>query len=242
MAAPRKVKAVVSRIRRFDGNITHYTLTAEIECRFKPGQFLHLALDPYDPSFNWPESRVFSIANAPNRENKLEILVSPKGSFTARMIRELQVGSGIWLKLPFGIFNFDAITNRNIVLLAGGTGISPFISLLRHLLMNSIFCQSISLYYGVRNPDLIIFSDFLQECIQKIKGFSYEIYCENGIHNEIPPLHTGILPVIDIVSRTSGNADSLYYLSGPRIMIEKFERELIHQGVRIDHVFYDKWE
>ena len=32
---------------------------------FKPGQFLHLALDAFEPGGFWPESRVFSIASAP---------------------------------------------------------------------------------------------------------------------------------------------------------------------------------
>ena len=39
--------------------------------RFRAGQFLHLALDPYDPSRFWPESRVFSIASSPSQRDLL---------------------------------------------------------------------------------------------------------------------------------------------------------------------------
>ena len=133
MATPRKIKATVSKIVRYNYGITFFQFVPEISCKFKPGQFLHLAIEPYDNSFNWPESRVFSITNSPSRNNLIEILVSPKGNFTNRMIRELKVGSEVWLKLPFGIFDFRNALYENIVLIAGGTGISPFISFLESL-------------------------------------------------------------------------------------------------------------
>ena len=37
---------------------------------FKPGQFLHLAIDPYDGAGFWPESRVFSIASSPGDRDR----------------------------------------------------------------------------------------------------------------------------------------------------------------------------
>ena len=242
MAAPRKIKAIVTGVRQFEGNVTHYILTTEIVCRFKPGQFLHLAIDPYDPSFNWPESRVFSIANAPDGRNELEILVSPKGTFTQRMISELKVGTQVWVKLPFGVFNFDAATDKNVVLIAGGTGISPFISFLRTQLANPVSYQSLSLFYGVRNPELIIFDSLLAEFEAGISGFSYKIYCEQGVTGSSPLLHPGILPVAEIADQTASLANLVYYLSGPAKMIDAFEKELVCKGVREDQLLYDRWE
>ena len=57
--------------------------------RFTPGQFLHLALDPYEPDGFWPESRVFSIASSPEERDRLSITYAVKGAFTTRMEREL---------------------------------------------------------------------------------------------------------------------------------------------------------
>jgi NAD(P)H-flavin reductase len=242
MAAPRKAEAIITGIRQFEGNVTLYTLTTETACRFKPGQFLHLAIDPYDPSFNWPESRVFSIANAPVGSNEAEILISPKGVFTQRMIQELKVGTHVWIKLPFGIFNFDAAANKNVVLIAGGTGISPFLSLLRYQLVNPVSFQSLTLYYGVRNPNLIIFDSLLALCAREIIGFSYKVYCEHGITGPDPVLHQGILPSREIVSSTSLLADVVYYLSGPVAMVNAFKEELTLKGISDKQVLYDRWE
>src|SRR6187431_754833 len=75
--------------------------------RFIPGQFLHLALDPYDGGF-WPESRVFSIASSPADRDRLLITYAVKGAFTSRMERELRPGGEVWVKLPYGTFTVDA--------------------------------------------------------------------------------------------------------------------------------------
>jgi ferredoxin-NADP reductase len=75
-----------------------YTLEFSSEKRFKfaPGEFLHLALDEYDPSGAWPESRCFSIQTCPEEE-KIKITYAVKGRFTQRMEQELSVGKSVWL-------------------------------------------------------------------------------------------------------------------------------------------------
>jgi NAD(P)H-flavin reductase len=241
MPAPRKVKAEVVDLKRYRDDITFFRFKPELQCRFKPGQFLHLALDNYDPSFNWPESRVFSIANSPGKDY-IDILVSPKGWFTQRMVKELEVGSKIWLKLPFGSFNFDASINKQIILIAGGTGISPFISLLEYFLESESTQPNLNLYYGVRNSELIIFENLFEKCLQKINNFKYHIYCEKKNKEDELKFHTGILPIPEIVQETSPIKESIYYLSGPAGMINAFTKEMILKGIPSDCIFFDKWE
>ena len=241
MSAPRKVKAVVTYLKKYRDNVTLYRLKPEFLVKFKPGQFLHLALDDYDPSYNWPESRVFSMVNAPGKEF-IDILVSPKGSFTRRMIDELSVGKQVWLKLPYGTFNFRGFSGKDVILIAGGTGISPFISFLEDLMESNDEYRSINLFYGVRERDLIIFEKNLEKYQQRIKNFKYKIFCEN-INNESDLLlEPGILPVRELVSHTISYTDPVYYLSGPKLMIESFEKELKYQGVNSEKIFFDKWE
>ena len=97
--------------------------------RFRPGQFLHLALDAYAPDGFWPESRVFSIASSPLERDRLSITYAVKGAFTSRMERELAPGRTAWVKLPYGDFVVDP--GSDAVLFAGGTGITAFTAFLQ---------------------------------------------------------------------------------------------------------------
>ncbi len=241
MSSPRKVKAVVSDLKKYRDNVTLYRFKPEFQVKFKPGQFLHLALDDYDSSYNWPESRVFSIANAPGKEF-IDILISPKGGFTNRMINEISVGKQVWLKLPYGTFNFRESNAKDVVLIAGGTGVTPFISFLDDLLDNRGFYRSINLFYGAREPELIIFGENIEIYKQSISDFNYSIYCENLKSYSDITVKSGILPVKEIVATTILFKDPVYYLSGPKLMIKSFEKELKDQGVNSEKIFFDKWE
>lgn len=239
MPTPRKIKAKVSEIKRFDGNVTLFRLIPEIKVRFNPGQFLHLTLENYDPSFNWPESRVFSIANSNTRNDYLDILISPKGNYTSKIVDTLKIGNEIWIKLPYGDFNFKDALDKNCILIAGGTGISPFVSFLQYVL-DTKFDYSLNLYYGVRNEKLIIFDELFKECSEKIKNFRYEIFIEDLNSNYTAT--KGIVSIENIIEDTKNLSNKIYYLSGPAPMIKNFEEKLINSGVNSNLIKYDRWE
>ena len=131
MSTPIKIKCTVSSIDAHRDSVFTVKLNpARRLPRFKPGQFLHLALDSYDPTGGyWPESRVFSIASAPF-ESEITIAYAVKGKFTLRMKEELYVGKDAWVKLPYGHFVVSSEPDEEVVLVAGGTGITPFIPFL----------------------------------------------------------------------------------------------------------------
>ena len=67
MATPVKLPATVATVIEHDAETRTFVLApARPLPRFRPGQFLHLALDGYDPAGHWPDSRVFSIASPPH--------------------------------------------------------------------------------------------------------------------------------------------------------------------------------
>src|SRR6188474_1903347 len=99
MAAPQKLLCAIDRI--VDHGERVYTVALRPERgvpRFRAGQVLHLALDPYDPSGFWPESRVFSIASSPAQREVVRITYAVHGRFTARMEAELVEGKQVWIK------------------------------------------------------------------------------------------------------------------------------------------------
>lgn len=243
MAVVRKIPVEVAEIVSFSEKVKRYRLKPKKSgIRFKPGQFLHLAIDAYDPSTNWPDSRVFSIANSPSRTEYIDILVSKIGAFSSKMFSTLKVGDEAWIKIPYGIFNFDESINHDTVLIAGGTGISPFISFLQYATDNQLN-QAIHLNYGVQKPDLLIIQDLVKEAKEKLSNFNYHIYVEEEINDDFGlVLKVGRLPVSKIVEQSISLSQAIYYLSGPPAMITAFDKELKAKGVEQKFIKYDNWE
>ena len=178
MAAIRKIPVNVSEIISYGNKVRLFKLVPKKSgIQFKAGQFLHLATEPYDPSFNWPESRVFSIANSPERVQSIDILVSRIGKFTGEMFDKIKTGDELWIKLPYGTFNFDESIDHETILIAGGTGISPFMSFIQYAIDHHLQ-TAIHLFYGVRDQSLIIIDDLIQEASERLKNFKYTIYLE----------------------------------------------------------------
>ena len=239
----------MSIVRKIETEIDEVIAHAENVCsiffrshdrfpNFRPGQFLHLALEPYDPSRQWPESRVFSIANSPTRASRTRITFAAKGPFTRRMIEQARVGRKVWLKLPYGSFTFEN-SGRPKILIAGGTGITPFVSYLEYA-VDTRAVTPISLYYGVRSPDLIIFDCLLKECKEKMPAFSLTLFLEQGSYGS--EVHkTGRLDIKEIGAGDPTAQASDFYLSGPLVMVRSFRSHLIERSVNESNILVDDW-
>jgi hypothetical protein len=196
--------------------------------KYDPGQFLHLALDEYDPAAQWPDSRCFSMQSSPDEE-LIKITYAVKGRFTTRMHQELKTGSAVTLKLPYGDLFTQPHNKENTVFIAGGTGITPFLSLFNH----SSFAEYVNpvLYAGFRNQSMNLYTSELVKAQKINPSFNYI------------PVYQDIDGILDIskISKSS-NPDSAFFISGPPAMIKTFKQSLITNGISISQVLTDDWE
>lgn len=229
MAIVKKYQAkIVSLKNPIDGI---YTLELESLCKpfkYNPGQFLHLAIDDYDPAGQWPDSRCFSMQSAPHEE-LIKITYAAKGQFTGRMQQQLKPGCEVTLKLPYGDLFTQPHSKTNTVFIAGGTGITPFLSLFTH----ESFANYINpiLYAGFRSKEFNLYSAELK----RAKVLNPLLSVHSIYQNE-----QGILD-IDIIHQNA-KEDSSFFISGPPVMIKTFKQTLIGQGVTIINILTDDWE
>lgn len=197
--------------------------------QFKAGQFLHLALDAYDPCGGlWPESRAFSIASSWGR-GVITIVYSVRGSFTNRMKNELAVDKMVWLRLPYGSFIVGAYDQQqDVVLVAGGTGVAPFVPYLEEELQQPSG-RKIYLSYGIRDEQCFLFKDLMQKCCQDLPGFTMDLFSGKPIDFE------------QVGQRAGGMNNPLYFISGPRNMLTSLRDFLIARGIAEDKVLIDDW-
>lgn len=238
----RKVRCAVQHIQSHGSQVYTLDLIPEKEVpSFHPGQFLHLALDAYDPSGFWPDSRAFSIASSPSNRNQIKISYSVKGKFTGRMETELHPGSEVWVKLPYGEFLVNDA--EVVVLIAGGTGITAFSAFLEDLKPEKK--QEIYLFYGARTENLLIYNKMLSQIGLKISNFhlfyALEIAPQTDALNGFP-IQRGQLAIEWIWERIPSPADAVFFLSGPPPMLNRFSIDLKSHLVPSQRILIDAWD
>lgn len=240
MAVTAKVRCTVQRI--VDHGRRVYTLDLLPQKpipRFLPGQFLHLAIDQYQPADFWPDSRIFSIASPPADRNLLRITYSVVGSFTTRMERELCEGRQVWVKLPYGEFRIGP--GRDAVLFAGGTGITAFTAFLEGLTAHN--SQRITLFYGAADGDLLIYRPLTERVKHQLKQVQVFYFSEERPRgdSEWEPDHIGRLSVATAWRLIPEPSQSAYYLSGPPRMLTSMTQQLLEQKLPREAIHIDAW-
>jgi len=211
-----------------------YTLEFEsLSGKFKyaPGQFLHLALNAdYDGSGQWPESRCFSMQTNPGNET-IKVTFAVKGSFTKQMTETLKIGSELWLKLPFGELFTQNHSKEKTVFIAGGTGVTPYLSLFTHSSFAEYYNPQI--YLGFRSQSFNLYVEELKTaCIINDSG-------DKMLHLIYQDID-GILNIKNILKENG--IDTTYFISGPPIMISSFKKSLITKGISEQNIKTDDWE
>ena len=233
----QKLSCVVERV--VDHGERVYTVSLRTERpapRFRAGQFLHLALDPYDPTGFWPESRVFSIASPPAERDVVRITYAVHGRFTTRMESDLVEGKEIWIKMPYGDFIIES--GPEVVLFAGGTGVTAFTAFLEDLPPS--MAQPVTLAYGARTSELLIYRDIVERCVARVPSLRVSYFVEN----ETPPagLNPGRVSVDAVWPRLQRPLDASYYISGPPPMLRGIGQDLRGRHIAPEAIHIDAWE
>ena len=122
---------------------------------FKAGQFITLSTDVNGAFITRP----YSISSSPKEAMKgiMEVTVQRAGLFSNYLLDEAKVGDKLVVGEPSGDFYYDTLRdNKNVVAIAGGSGVTPFISMIKSLQEGSDDFN-LTLFYGARTrKDLMI--------------------------------------------------------------------------------------
>lgn len=232
MLAKKYKSIIVSIVNPFTGIYTLEFKSLGSKYKYHPGQFLHIAIDEdYDGTSQWPDSRCFSMQSNPDEET-IRITYAVKGEFTKEMEKTLSPGSEVWLKLPYGDL-FQQVHNKtNTVFIAGGTGITPFLSLFTHESFNEYINPRI--YLGFRSKSFNIYQSELERSCNSSS-------CNSSQFVKYYYEDTDGLIDIELIYKENG-VTSNYFISGPPAMIKAFKQTLISKGVSPQNVLTDDWE
>lgn len=215
----------------------HITVVADegTSFEFKAGQFAWLKLtnDSYDL-----KEHPFSISSAPSDLPKIRFTIKESGDFTNN-IGEVVEGSRAYLDGPHGHFLTDDLDYRGIVMIAGGIGVAPMISMIRDMAYRKD-ARPITLLYGNRVESQIAFRDELESLTKEL---NLDV---RFILSTPPEAWTGQRGRLD-GSMIQGALDMshpdqyLYLLCGPTGMLNSAVTALKHAGIPDQNILYEKF-
>jgi len=140
---------------------------------FIPGQFVTLDLPIHEKANKrW---RSYSIASWPDGINVFELIIvlDKKGVGTHYIFDEVTVGSELVFRGAQGVFTLKEPLEKDLFLICTGTGIAPLRSMVQHVKNKNIPHKNITLIFGCRTKDTLLYYEEMKALEASLKGFTY---------------------------------------------------------------------
>lgn len=212
-------------IKKFRAKVTHVGAIAHdvvllslalpqgTSLSFRPGQFSKLRFG------NLP-TRSYSMANQPGeQELEFHIRMVPNGAVSQHVASEVEVGDMVEVRGPFGDAHWDDVDVAKqgpLLLLAGGTGLAPMLSVLDAALNDGVPAKQIHVYHGVRRERDLYAGDLLRAG-GKQRGFRFvPVYSDEpaSANNRSGMLHDAVAADFPSLATAS------IYVAGPPPMVD----------------------
>ena len=202
---------------------------------FKAGQAMDVVLIAPPTTDAQSARHTFSIVSAPFHD-ELVIATRMRDSAFKRALKSLPIGSPAKLEGPFGSLTLHNDRARAAVFIAGGIGITPFMSILRQAAKHQL-PQRLLLLYSNRRPEDAAFLAELQQLEQQNKNFRLVATMTQMSKSARQWNGETSLVDADLVKRFVGDlATPVYYIVGPPAMVEAMQETLSRAGITEDNI------
>ncbi|WP_298517436.1 ferric reductase-like transmembrane domain-containing protein [uncultured Kordia sp.] len=208
----KKLGYTIVSIRKMDASIVEIEMKANTKkLDYKAGQFAFFTF----PSIRKGEQHPFTISSHPNDEN-LVITVKSLGDFTEKMIKDLQVGEAVFVEGPYGKFSSAYSKEKEQVWIAGGIGITPFVSLIK-----DFYTQKVTLYWSVSSKSEAVYKSYFEEIAAQHPLFDFVLWNSD---------QRGYLSVEDLSLRNPETKS--YLICGPSGLKSAITKKLLQENVK----------
>lgn len=207
------------------------------EVSFKPGQYFFVTLNPSDEMHKDDLTHHISIVNSPNQKNTLALTTRMRveRSLFKMTLDEAKVGDEVEIGKIEGSFILPDSTNKPIVLVALGIGITPYISMLR-------YCDEtrkpykFTLFYSDGEEESMPFLDELKGYEQKHEGFKLVEILTQDKAWQGEKRHVSAEMFKDYISDIK---EPIYYISGPASSVFAVGKNLKDAGIAEENIKMD---
>jgi ferredoxin-NADP reductase len=218
--------------------VAHSTLAFHFEkpegFAFTPGESIDIFLPEDFPGASDDRQRTFSLASAPH-EDRLTITTRMRKSAYKEPLAAAQPGAPVRIVGPKGTMSLHDDPDRAIVMIAGGIGITPFISMLRSE-AQAERPRPMALLYSNHRPENAAYLDELRDLEQRLDGFRLVLTMTGMKDSEGWRGETRRIDA-DMVSEASrGLPRPHYYIAGTPDMCEDMRQMLDDMGIDDDDI------
>lgn len=178
----------------------------------------------------WGNIRPFTVSHYDNNSGKISVTVKAKGK-TTHNLQKIKPSERVYIEGPYGVFSHTALkSNKPIVMVAGGIGITPFVRLFEELAYEPD--RELHLFYGNRRKHEIVYKEELEnsEHVNTVHVLSDE---------KVYDLETGYIST-ELIKKYVGDLKKYEFLiCGPPIMTIKLESALKQEGVRREQIHHE---
>lgn len=193
--------------------------------KFSPGQFAFVRF--FSSSLS-KEAHPFSFSSSP--DGSLKIAIKELGDYTSK-ISQLKAGDKAEFEGPFGAFSFKSFQNKNQVWIAGGVGITPFLSMLRELNEHP-GDYKIDLYFSVKNREALAFKDEIEEIAQKNDNLKAVFWITDI---------DGLITADEIKKITKDIAEREILICGPNQMMSSLKSQFLEDGFKKSQIHTEEF-
>lgn len=186
------------------------------------------------------DSRAFTIASAPH-EPELIIATRMRDTAFKRVLKTAQLGAAVSLNGPNGAMMLHDDVERPAVFLAGGIGITPFLSIMRQVVRQRT-AHRIHLFYANRRPEDAAFLSELQEMERLAPGYRLIAVMSQAERSALRwPGETGHIRRELLARHLTDLKSPMYYFAGPPAMTMAMRGMLREIGVGEQAMRYEEF-
>ena len=203
---------------------------------FKPGQYLEWTLEHKYPD-NRGNRRYFTIASAPGEETvNLGVKFYEPMSTFKRALMSMKEGDTLSASHIAGDFTLPKDPKRKFVFIAGGIGVTPFRSMVKHMI-DTNDTRPTAILYANKTASEVAYKDLFDEAQQKLGA--KVVYALSDERAPVAGYYSGKIDAALIAKEVPDYRDRTFYISGPHGMVEAFKDTLSQMGVPRWHIKVD---
>ncbi len=204
-----------------------------------PGQYMNLHLN-IDGQL---KNRCYTIASPPTRRGYCELSIKreQRGTVSRHLHDHIQVGDTLNVSCPAGRFTFNGSNEKQVLLIAGGVGITPIMSMARYL-TDLAWTGEIYFVFVAKTEEDIIFRRELESLAARHRNFHLCITLSRLNEKERWAGECGRITGALLRRHVSNLESTPVYLCGPDSMMQATRELLIREGVSADRIHTEAFE